>query len=98
MHVYFFIAGHSVKPWQLDTNLIKEEDKAILRRIQTTLEEKTCGLKCGKHREEITAIVSGPSCQQLGVEIKGCCSDFVHIVSKSLELPDVEWSSLRSAH
>jgi hypothetical protein len=33
MHIYFYIAGNAVKPWQLDTDWIREEDKAILKRI-----------------------------------------------------------------
>jgi hypothetical protein len=54
MHVYFFIAGVGVKPWQLDTDWIAEENKAILRRIQVTLEEKAGNLKC----DDFVALVS----------------------------------------
>jgi hypothetical protein len=94
MHIYFYIAGNAVKPWQLDTDWIREEDKAILKRIQASLEEKAGSLKCGTHGggthgEEITAIVSGPSYHQLGVEIKGCCDDFVEMVSKKLNPADI---------
>jgi hypothetical protein len=89
MHVYFFIAGVGVKSWQLDTDWIKDEDKAVLRRIQATLEEKAAGLKCGTHGEEITAIVSGPSYQQLGLELKGCCDEFVNWVCERLNPVDM---------
>ena len=88
MQIYFFIAGQAVKPWQLEADWIKEEDKAIVKRIQATFENKLAGLKCGTHGEEISAIVSGPSYQQLGVEIKGCCEDFVEMVSKRLNPAD----------
>jgi hypothetical protein len=60
MHVYFFIAGRASKPSDFESEWVKEEDKAIVRRIRATLEEKAADLKCGTHGEEITAIISGP--------------------------------------
>jgi hypothetical protein len=89
MHIYFFVAGHGVKPWQIETDWIREEDKAVLKRIQATLEEKAGALTCGTHGEEATAVVSGPSFQKLGVEIKGCCDDFVALVSERLNPTDI---------
>ncbi len=76
-----------MKPWQLDSDLINDEDKATLVRIRAMLEEKIGGLRCDAHGEEPTAIVSGPSCQQLETEMKACCAEFEHMVSKRLESP-----------
>jgi hypothetical protein len=84
MRVYFFIADQGVRPSDLDSEGIREEDKAIVRRIEAKLVKRAEGLKCGTHGQEVSAIVSGPSFQQLGVEIQGCCEDFLDTVSRRL--------------
>lgn len=85
VHIYFFVAGYGLKPWQLETDWMKEENKAILRRIRARLEGKIGSLTCPTHGDEITAIVSGPSYRQLGVKIEGCCDEFVAMVSERLK-------------
>ncbi len=89
MQLYFFVAGHPVKAWQLETDWIKEEHKAILRQIHSTLEEKVGSLMCPTHGDEVTAIVSAPSYQQLGVQIRGCCDEFVTVASDRVKPSDI---------
>ncbi len=84
MHIYYFIAGQEVKPLDLDSGQIGQEDRAIVERVTHMLKEKVGDLKCPTHGEEPSAIIAGPSYKELGLEINGCCEDVVDSVSQML--------------
>ena len=84
MRIFYNIAGRDMQPADFDSESVDEEHRQVIKRISATLADKVGDLKCPTHGEEATAFVSGLSYDKLGLEMKGCCDEFVRTVSRKL--------------
>ena len=87
MKIHVVIAGQTLEAADLDSGLVPAHDVQVVKRVRAMLVEKLEGLECSTHGQEATAIVAGPSSQQLGLELKTCCDDFLTVASARLEPP-----------
>ncbi len=84
MRIFYNIAGRDMQPADFDNESVTDEQRQVIGRITETLTTRIGDLKCPAHGEEAMAVVSGLSYDKLGLEIKGCCDEFVQTVSSRL--------------
>ncbi len=84
MRIFYNIAGRDMQPADFENESVSEEQRQVIKRITDTLTANVADLECPTHGEEAVAVVSGLSYDRLGLEIKGCCDEFVQTVSSKL--------------
>jgi len=82
--IFYNIGGREMSLADFERESVSDEQRRVIQTVTSTLTDKVGDLKCPTHGEEAVAFVSGVSYERLGLEIKGCCDEFVQTVSSKL--------------
>ena len=79
--VAFKVNGRQVDPATVDDEDTREKIDAILESLSCRVND----LLCPQHHEDPGFLFSGPSFEELSIEIIGCCQSQIDLVKKCLE-------------